>query len=242
MPEEINRLVADHCSDRLYAPTPQSMANLESESLSNRAILSGDVMLDAVRHNISLAGRNSRALEELGLEPGRFGLVTVHRPSNTTGEALGRLLEALEVTANGYLPLVFPAHPRTRAMLDKLGYTPPPSLKITSPLTYLDNLRVMQAAALVITDSGGVQKEAAFLGTPCLTTRDETEWTETVEIGVNRLVGNAGRDLVAAVEAVLGAGDPFNDAARQAIEEHYGRGDAATKIVTDCIAWIREAA
>lgn len=242
MPEEINRLVADHCSDRLYAPTPQSMANLESENISDRAIVSGDVMLDAVQHNIELARQNSRAMDNLGLEPGRFGLVTVHRPVNTTGEALRQLLDALEETAVEHLPLVFPVHPRTRAILDRLDYTPPGPLVITAPLTYLDNLRVMQEAAVVITDSGGVQKEAAFLGTPCLTARDETEWTETVEIGVNRLVGNAGRQLIGAVVDVLEQGSPFNETTRQAIEQHYGAGDAAERIVFDCIAWIREAA
>jgi UDP-N-acetylglucosamine 2-epimerase len=206
---EINRLVADHCSDRLYAPTPQAMRNLESENLEGRAVLTGDVMLDAVLRNIDLAQARSRALDELGMRNRKFGLVTVHRPVNTDGDALKPLLATLEATAK-QLELLFPVHPRTRAALDAMRYKAPKGLRLVGPLPYLDTILLIQNAAVVITDSGGVQKEAAFLHTPCLTMRDETEWTETVDMGVNRLVGNAASGgLTEAVAGVLHASDPF---------------------------------
>lgn len=238
MPEEINRLVADHCSDRLYAPTPQALGNLENENLGDRAVLSGDVMLDAVLHNTELADEKSTALKENGLQAGKFGLVTVHRPANTSRHELQKLLEALERTAHEHLPLVFPVHPRTRSVLEELAYEPPDVLTLLEPLAYLDCISLIRAAAVVITDSGGIQKEAAFLHTPCLTMRDETEWTETVEIGINQLVGNAAVDLVEAVGEVLRSENMFNKGTLQQLIEHYGRGEAARCIVKDCIEWI----
>jgi UDP-GlcNAc3NAcA epimerase len=238
MPEEINRIVADHCSDRLYAPTPKAMENLKNENLVDRALLTGDVMLDAMKQNIDLASRKSRALEEYSVENVGFGLVTVHRPVNTTGEALKILLKALENVAENHLPLIFPVHPRTRAVLDELQYRPGSRLTIIDPLPYLDVIALLKAASVLITDSGGMQKEAAFLKTPCLTMRDETEWTETVDIGVNRLVGNSGSELIAAMSEFKDAKQVFNEDVVDKIREHFGSGDAARIIVDDCINWI----
>lgn len=238
MPEEVNRLVADHCADRLYAPTPQALENLQAEGLSARSLLSGDVMLDAIRLHVGLAGEKSTALLDLGLASGGFGLVTVHRPVNTTVDALERLLVVLEATVERHLPLVFPVHPRTRAALDEMAYVPPPGLRLLEPLPYLDTIVLMQAAALVITDSGGVQKEAAFLQTPCLTMRDETEWPETVSIGVNKLVGDNGRRLLAGVEDFLTSADRFDERALKQIEMHYGDGNAASRIAGDLLEWL----
>jgi UDP-GlcNAc3NAcA epimerase len=238
MPEEVNRLVADHCSDRLYAPTPRAMENLKDENLADRAVLTGDVMLDAMNQNIALADKKSRALDEYGVRDIEFGLVTVHRPVNTSGQALTALLKALEHVADDRLPLVFPVHPRTRVILDELQYTPGPGLSIIEPLPYLDVITLLQAAAVLITDSGGMQKEAAFLKTPCLTMRDETEWTETVDIGVNRLVGNSGSDLVAAMAELEDSEQVFTHGVQDKIAEHYGSGDAANVIMDDCIGWM----
>ena len=238
MPEEINRLVADHCSDRLYAPTPLAMQNLENENLHDRAILTGDVMLDAILHNVELAEAKSRMLEVLELHSGEFGLVTIHRPVNTVGDALQQLLVALEDTVKLHLPLVFPVHPRTRAVLDEIDYEAPEGLTMLNPLPYLDIISLIRAAAFVITDSGGVQKESLFLHTPCLTTRNETEWTETVDMGVNRLVRNARTELADAVDDVLKAPDIFNDVTFVQIRKHFGDGDAASRIVKDCIEWL----
>lgn len=239
MPEEINRLVADHCADRLYAPTPQAMTNLRNENLADRAVHSGDVMLDAVQHNIGLADAKSTALEKYDLKTGGFGLVTVHRPSNTTGDELHQLLGVLEHVAGQHLPLVFPVHPRTRAVLKEMAFEPPDGLTLLDPLPYLDNIALIKAAALVVTDSGGVQKEAAILHTPCMTMRDETEWTETVEIGVNFLVGNTGTRLVETVGKVLKSGDLFGRNTVDRIKEQYGGGDAAIRIIDDCVEWLQ---
>jgi UDP-N-acetylglucosamine 2-epimerase len=238
MPEELNRLVADHCADRLYAPTPQAMKNLENENLAERSILSGDVMLDAVQHNIELARKKSRVLQALHLEPGEFGLVTIHRAANTTGEQLQKLLLALDETANTQIPLIFSVHPRTRAVLAEIGHQTSERLRLIEPLPYLDSISLIQAAAVVLTDSGGVQKEAAFLHTPCLTMRSETEWTETIEIGINRLVGNAALELAEEVSKALKSQDMFNKETINQLQRHYGNGDAAMRIVTDCIEWI----
>ena len=195
-------------------------------------------MLDAVLHNIELADAKSSMRRDLGLEVGGYGLVTVHRPVNTSGPELGQLMRALEETARRHLPLVFPVHPRTRAMLDDIGYQPPECLTLVPPLPYLDSIAMVRDAALVITDSGGMQKEAAFLHTPCLTTRAETEWTETVEIGVNRLVGNSGAQLIEAADQILSADSLFDDEVLKKLEQNYGCGDAARRIVEDCIEWI----
>ena len=238
MPEEINRLVADHCSDRLYAPTPKAMDNLEKENLVDRALLTGDVMLDAIKHNIELADNKSRALDEYGVRKDTFGLVTVHRPVNTTGIALKVLLKALEYVAEKHLPLIFPVHPRTRVVLEEMGYKPGSALQLVDPLPYLDVITLIKAAAIVITDSGGMQKEAAFLKTPCLTMRDETEWTETVNFGVNRLVGNSGSNLAAAISKYQAAENVFNKSVQKQIQEHYGSGNAAEIIVRDCLDWM----
>lgn len=236
MPEEINRLVADHCADRLYAPTPRAMSNLESEDLAGRAVLSGDVMLDALLRAMDLAESGSRMLNSLKLESGRFALVTIHRPANTSASVLEFLMRTLEDTARQHVPLVFPLHPRTRAVLDRIGYTAPAGVHLIEPLAYLDMVALLRAAAVVITDSGGVQKEAAFLHTPCLTLRSETEWIETVEIGVNRLV--AGDDLASSVGEVLAAPDVFDEPTLERLREHYGTGSAAAVIVDDLVQWI----
>ncbi len=237
MPEEINRLVADHCADRLYAPTPRAMSNLGIENLAGRAVLCGDVMLDALLRAVDLAEDRSRILNTLELEPGRFALVTIHRPANTSVGVLEFLMRTLEDTARQHLPLVFPVHPRTLAVLERMGYTAPADVHLIEPLAYLDMIALLRAAAVVITDSGGVQKEAAFLHTPCLTLRSETEWTETVEIGVNRLV--AGDDLVSSVGEVLAASDLFDEPTLERLQEHYGTGNAAAVIADDLVQWLK---
>jgi UDP-N-acetylglucosamine 2-epimerase len=238
MPEEINRMVADHCCDRLYAPTPQAMCNLRTENLVDRALHTGDVMLDATLRNIDLARRKSTVLSDMGLKPGCFGLVTIHRPANTNGKAMRFVLGALEKAAARELPLVFPVHPRTQVMLDDMGFAPPPGLMLSPPLPYLDIIALIESAAMVITDSGGMQKEAAFLNTPCLTVRDETEWTETIDIGINRLVGIGGPGLLEAFEQYLMCPPAFDEDVQDRIKQHFGRGDAAEKIVGDCVDWM----
>ena len=193
MPEEINRLVADHVSDLLLAPTPTAISNLENENLSSRTVFTGDIMYDAVLFNRKLAKQQSNILEKLQLEPGTFGLVTVHRASNTDEKGrLENLLQTFNEVAANELPLVFPVHPRTaHALKSKYAdWSAHPRLHLVEPLGYLDILSLLDSAKMALTDSGGLQKEAFFLGCPCITLREETEWVETVEAGGNLLTGS----------------------------------------------------
>ena len=237
MPEEINRLIADHCSDRLYAPTPQAMRNLESENLLERSMLSGDVMRDAIEYFGQRAMEESAAVDSLDLASGAFGVVTLHRPVNTQTEQMTKILEALR-RASTQMPLVFPVHPRTRKVLNEIGVVVNERIRLVEPQSYLDMIALISAAAVVVTDSGGVQKEAAFLHTPCVTVREETEWSETTELGVNKLVGNDPNELSLALEELSQSGDRFDASTLSKLDEHFGRGDSAKRIIEDCVAWL----
>lgn len=234
MPEEINRVATDHVSDLLLAPTPTAMRHLEAERLADRAVFTGDVMLDAVRHNLGLAAAGSRILAQLALESGTYGVVTLHRAENTTGTSLRAALDILNGVAASGLPLVFPVHPRTGNLIKAgiAGWRPHAGLKLVPALGYLDMLWLVHHARLVLTDSGGLQKEALFLGTPCVTLREETEWIETVEAGGNIVTGlDAARvaDAMgrhAATPAGPRAGSPD-------LTAWFGDGRAADRIVTE---------
>ena len=191
MPEEINRVVTDHVASLLFAPTPAAMAHLAREGVSEkRCHLVGDVMYDSVLQLAPRAAAQSTVLDREGLKHGSYVLATVHRAENTDSpERLGHILAGLAAAASG-TPVVLPLHPRTRAILSDQGsgLTQPSGLRLIDPVGYLDMLALERGARLVVTDSGGVQKEAFFQRVPCLTLRDETEWTELVEAGWNRLV------------------------------------------------------
>jgi UDP-N-acetylglucosamine 2-epimerase len=222
MPEEHNRVLTDHASDLLFCPTQTAVENLVREGVTKGVSLTGDVMYDAVLHNGSLAERHSRVLDRLGLGAGGYVLATIHRPRNTDDRArLQALLSALGEIATTR-PLVLPAHPRTQKALQALGYRPGPGLCLIEPLGYLDMLMLEKHARLILTDSGGVQKEAFFFGVPCLTLREETEWVETVAAGWNRLVGADPQAIVQAAREFSPAGTP---------PLVFGDGCAAAKIV-----------
>jgi UDP-N-acetylglucosamine 2-epimerase len=234
MPEEINRLVADHVSDLLLAPTPTAIRNLELENLAGRSVLTGDIMYDAALYNRGIAQRKSAILSRLSLQPGAFGLVTIHRASNTDDEnILGQLLETLNETAANSLPLVFPAHPRTAGMIQRAfpDWTPHARLSLVKPLGYLDMLALLDAARLCLTDSGGLQKEAFFLGCPCIILRDETEWVETVEAGRNLLAGTDAGRINSALAHVLDAVPCSKQDAAPDVSRSFGDGNAARKIL-----------
>ena len=239
MPEEINRVVADHVSDLLLAPTRTAMENLEREGLSRRAVLTGDVMYDAVAAHRQVAARRSSILGILGLAPGTYALATVHRAENTDdAERLEGIVTALNDIAGDGLPLVLPLHPRTaqavRATLPH--WSPSPSLHVIPPVGYLDMLCLVGHARLVLTDSGGLQKEAFFLGCPCVTLREETEWTETVAAAGNILAGAAPAAIRSAVrtwEYRLAGGVPDFAAAASTC---FGDGRAADRIVQALLA------
>jgi len=228
MPEEINRVVADHLSTWLFCPTAASVAHLADEGVTHGVHRVGDIMFDAALHFGRLALEAPRAAGVPAALPAQgYVLATIHRQENTDDPAkLARIIEALVSLAED-LPVVLPLHPRTRA---RLAGTPLASsleragLHVLEPLGYLDMLALEQRAALVLTDSGGVQKEAYFFRVPCVTLRDETEWTELVELGWNRLVDVLDGDIVgAARQAVGGVG-------REG-ESPYGSGDTAQRIV-----------
>ncbi len=238
MPEEINRIVADHISDVLYVPTATGMDNLRSEGRSERSVLVGDVMLDAVEFNRALCD-DSPVLRKLGLEPNEYVLVTVHRAENTSEAALEEILDLLNHVATHYRAVVFPMHPRTRNLVlhGARRWQPSERLHVVEPIGYLENLFLIDHARLVLTDSGGLQKEAFFLGTPCITLREETEWPETVAAGGNRIAGTDRATVLTALdgwEQKISAGKvDFATRAR----EQFGGGKASDAIVEHLAAF-----
>ena len=229
MPEEINRIVTDHVSSLLFAPTPAAMGHLAHEGVPPaRCHLVGDVMYDSVRHLAPRAAERRSVLAGGDLEPGSYILATIHRAENTDSpERLSHIFEGLAAVANS-TTVVLPVHPRTRAALADRGFrtTARSKLRLIDPVGYLDMLALEGGARLVVTDSGGVQKEAFFQRVPCLTLRDETEWTELVEAGWNRLVPPTSASAVA--EAIVAAlARPLPDEPAQAM---YGGGAAGVAI------------
>jgi UDP-N-acetylglucosamine 2-epimerase (non-hydrolysing) len=204
MPEEINRIVTDRLSDVLLAPSPDAVANLRAEGRSPADIhLVGNVMIDTLLANLDRALDPNR-FARFAVEEGGFALVTLHRPGNVDDpDVLAGLLEALAVVSE-QLPVLFPVHPRTRPLVDELGVAP--GVRLLEPLGYLDFVGLEARAAVVLTDSGGVQEETTVLGVPCLTLRDTTERPITVEEGTNRVVGRDPRVIVQEVQRVLHEG------------------------------------
>lgn len=186
MPEEVNRVLTDHVSTLLFCPTKAAVDNLAAEGIVEGVHQVGDVMYDATLDAIRRAKTESTVLETLGLAPGSYVLATIHRAENTdTAEHLGAVFDYLRAQASG-MPVVLPLHPRTRDAARRFGLALD-GLRVIDPVGYLDMARLLDGCALVLTDSGGVQKEAYFHRKPCITLRDETEWVETVETGWNRL-------------------------------------------------------
>jgi UDP-N-acetylglucosamine 2-epimerase (non-hydrolysing) len=210
MPEEINRVLTDAISDVLFCTEASGVENLRREGIAPQRIhLVGNVMIDTLlRHRAKAEA--SGILGDLGVAPRGYAVLTLHRPANVDEpEVLGRVLEALDAIQRD-LPLVFPAHPRTREKLAAFGFGPRVGamrdLRLLDPLGYLDFLKLMAEARLVLTDSGGIQEETTILGVPCLTLRENTERPVTVECGTNRLVGrDPGRILAAWREVRDGA-------------------------------------
>ena len=227
MPEEINRIVADSVSDLLFVPTAEAAANLAHEGVSEEKVhLVGDVMYDAALMHGERAEQMSDVLQRIGVCAGDFVLATVHRAENTDDPDRARVVfEALGRVSDG-IPVVLPLHPRTRGVLDALGLLADVErrLRIIEPVGYLDMIKLERSAAVVATDSGGVQKEAFFQGVPCVTLRDETEWVELVEMGWNRVSPPTSVDAVVdAIHSAIGTtGRPVKP---------YGDGSASRKIV-----------
>lgn len=226
MPEEINRILADRVSSLLFCPTETAVNNLKSEGVTNGVHNVGDVMYDVALFYSDRARQQSAILNNLSLAKGEFSLATCHRAENTDDpQRLGEILSALAQLAIE-LPVVFPIHPRTRKLVDEYGLSRHlASLIVTEPLPFLDMVALEQAARLILTDSGGVQKEAFFYGVPCITMRDETEWVETVELGWNKIVGSTTASIVSGVKDMMGKQNT------KTMEMPYGKGDSAKNIL-----------
>jgi UDP-GlcNAc3NAcA epimerase len=225
MPEEVNRILTDHVSRLLFAPTHTAILNLNREGIAEGVIQSGDVMLDAFLHYKEIATQHCFMQDKLGLTPKHYYLATVHRQENTDdNNRLSNILLALEEIGSPEMPVVLPLHPRTGKILKEINAQTGPGIKIIEPVGYLEMIQLENNAAIILTDSGGVQKEAYFSGTPCITLRDETEWVETVEVGVNIIAGARKDDILSA----------FQQAGKVDFQSKtglYGNGHAAEVIV-----------
>ena len=220
MPEEINRVLTDHISQLLFCPAQKAVENLQLEGVTSGVHVVGDVMYDAVLRYSDAAAGNSPILASLDLKPHHYLLATVHRASNV--DDTGRLLDILETFSMLGEIVVFPVHPRTLKAIRALGFSAGENLKLVEPVGYLDMLWLEKNARMILTDSGGVQKEAYWFGIPCITLREETEWVETVQAGWN-VVAGVGRERI--MNAVRNFSVP---ASRPNL---FGDGDAAQKIV-----------
>lgn len=225
MPEEINRIVADRISTLLFCPTVTAVKNLKAEGVSNGVHDVGDVMYDAALYYRDRATSESKILSKLGVSPKKFALTTCHRAENTDDpKRLAQILSAL-VEISREVSVVLPLHPRTRKLISEYGLSGElDSMIVTEPLSFLDMVALEQAAMVILTDSGGVQKEAFFYGVPCITMRDETEWVETVELGWNEIVG-------ADKQNIINAYSRLSAQARKTGECPYGEGSSAKEIV-----------
>jgi len=227
MPEEVNRVVADSVSTHLFAPTQTAVDNLlrEGHALDGagprgRIYLTGDIMYDALLLHAPIAAERSRILRQLALTPGAYALATVHRAGNTDDpRRLEAIFDALMMLDG---PVVLPLHPRTRAVLAHTDIEVEAPVRIIDPVGYLDMLALEQNARVVLTDSGGVQKESFLLGVPCVTLRDETEWVETLEGGWNVLSGADPEHILAAARRARPEGEP---------PRVFGDGHAAERMI-----------
>jgi UDP-GlcNAc3NAcA epimerase len=194
MPEERNRIAVDKVAELLLPPDERSAATLRAEGVGGRIDMVGDVMADACFRLAPIARERSHILERLGLEDGAYVVATIHREANVRPERLARIVDGLGRLGE---PVVFPAHPRTRSRLTEL----PANVRLVEPLGYLDMAALSSRARVIVTDSGGLQKEAYWYGVPCVTARPSTEWVDTVEVGANVLVDDDPERLAAAVLA-----------------------------------------
>ena len=224
MPEEINRIVTDHVSEYLFCPTMQAVENLYKETIVKNVFHVGDVMYDAILSFNDFAEKKSNILSDLNISRRQYYLSTVHRAENTDfKENLAQILFALSQIASEQCPVILPLHPRTKKLiqnydLEKLISN---SVKVIAPVGYLDMIMLEKNAKMILTDSGGMQKEAYFQKVPCVTMRNETEWTETVLAGWNCLAGSNAENIIRAA----------NSSFQKTEIQDYGNGNSAEKII-----------
>jgi UDP-N-acetylglucosamine 2-epimerase (non-hydrolysing) len=225
MPEEINRIMADHLSDYLFVPTKRARDILLSEGITKKQVfLTGNTVVDAVFQNAQIAEKRSNVLKEKCLDAGSFFLLTAHRQENVDEkDRLDGILKGMHLLHKKYgLPVIYPIHPRTKKRIAEFGIEVFDALELIEPVSYLDFLQLQSAAKLILTDSGGVQEEACILQVPCVTLRENTERPETIEVGANLLAGtDKDKILSCATEMLL----------RERIWQNpFGDGDASEKI------------
>lgn len=231
MPEETNRVLADHAADYLFAPTEESATRLEEEAIPEpRIFTTGNTIVDSVREHRRLSEEKSTILAELGLRAGQFVLMTAHRAENVDDEErFARILDGVDTLASRTgMEVVYPIHPRAEENVDAFDLCVPGSIETIPPLDFLDFLKLESNAALVVTDSGGVQEETCILGTPCVTVRDSTERPETLDVGSNELVGTDPEAIVAGGETMLERESTW--------ENPFGDGRAAERILDVLVA------
>ena len=225
MPEEVNRVVADHLAALLLCPTKTAAINLAREGISEGVHVVGDVMFDAFQQNLEVARKSCSIVAELGLERNGYVLLTVHRAENVDQPEL--LAGILRGVGDSGRRVVFPVHPRTRAAFAATGLQPAQNVMLVHPVGYLEMLVLEENAEAIVTDSGGVQKEAYFAGRPCITLRDRTEWTETVDAGWNVIVGTDATAIARAIRDFRPQGTR---------RELFGDGRAAERVVEALVA------
>jgi UDP-N-acetylglucosamine 2-epimerase len=227
MPEEINRVLTDHVSSLLFCPTDTAVKNLENEGVTRGVFNVGDVMYDAFLFYKELSVKNSNILLELELKPGGYCLATVHREENTKDPGiLSNLFDAFEELASIACPFIIPLHPRTRKAIEKQKTNRNVSshVRLITPVSYLDMIALETHARVILTDSGGVQKEAYFAEVPCVTLREETEWLETLDAGWNHLGGINTRGIIDAFQRCI--------VSRPKMQNRlFGKGNASSLIV-----------
>jgi UDP-N-acetylglucosamine 2-epimerase len=238
MPEEVNRRLTDQCSTLLFAPTRNCVEKLREEGIEKQQIkLSGDTMYDAFLQHIAHSEK-ANILRKLNLQSGEYAALTLHRPENVDmPQKLERILKALTSLRN--LLFVFPVHPRTSQRLESFKMmqqkTMSEHIKIVEPLGYHEMLQLTKHAKMIFTDSGGLQKEAFWLHTPCITLRDTTEWIETIDLGANVLVGSDPKRIIRAAEKIMETKEI--KARVQKLRNPFGNGHASEKILGFILRW-----
>jgi UDP-N-acetylglucosamine 2-epimerase (non-hydrolysing) len=232
MPEEVNRVVTDHIADYLFPPTEETRSHLERESVAGEIVTTGNTIVDSLYEYRDLAAEKSDVLSDLGLQEDDFYLLTAHRAENVDDrESFARLLEGVSrFAAQTGREVVYPIHPRAQSRLDEFDLTFPEEIRTVEPLNFLDFLRLESAAALALTDSGGVQEETCILGTPCVTLRYSTERPETAYVGANCLAGLDPDDVVEAGSTMLGKDADW--------DVPFGDGRAAERILDTLAAGV----
>jgi len=225
MPEETNRILTDHCSDYLFAPTQKAKEILLSEGIhKDKVFVTGNTIVDAVYQNLEIAREQRKTLNTLHLNPREYFLVTLHRQENVDNSSrFASILEGLDKAATEFhLPVVYPIHPHSRKMMTRFDLEPR-NLKLIEPVDFLDFLQLENNARLILTDSGGVQEEACILNVPCVTLRDNSERPETIEVSANVLAGASPHKILECVELMLSRKNNWINP--------FGDGKAGEKIV-----------